>query len=154
MGVLYSVFPIDAEMTAYLETVGETAPESRQMSRNPTPLEIREVCGRLKDQRVQFFSPPNHAWQVMIEGRNDPEHQPWTLLNISAFNGDETLPHPIWFEKGWPSLILRVVRDLTEYCGTLVLVPDSGGKHVVLSSSSKVQEILRTWEHTAGIDSD
>ena len=60
MGVLYVVFPLDEQMAQYVHEVGAAVSESDQPSRNPTPLEVRDVCGRLTDLRVQMFSPPGH----------------------------------------------------------------------------------------------
>jgi hypothetical protein len=84
----------------------------------------------------------------MIEGLEDPDNEPWTLLNVSDFNGDETSPHEIWFEKGWASLILRVVCGLSAACGPLVIVPDTGCKPIVVSADDDVAMLFATWEHT------
>ena len=148
MGVIYIVEPLDDEIADYLHDVGVIVPEWKGLCRNPTPKEIREVCGNLTDLSVQYFSPPEHHWQVMIEGKNNPENEPWTLLNVRNFNGCEDEPHAISFEKGWPSLILRIVLGLSAKCGPLVVVPDTGDAPLAVSPVDSVENLLTIWEHT------
>jgi hypothetical protein len=152
MGVLYTVVPLDDSITGYLRDVGVVFPEPSIPSRNPTPRELREVAATLADHKVTLHSPPENAWQIMIEGRNDPDNEPWALLNVTDFSGDEAAPHSIWFEKGWPSLILRVVRALSVRCGPLVIVPDTGCKPIVVGAADDPANLFATWEHTRGVD--
>jgi hypothetical protein len=152
MGVLYIVVPLDEQIATYIRDVGGVVPPWDRPSRNPTPQELRAVCGAMSDLKVTVYSPPGHAWQIMIEGLKDPDNEPWTLLNVTGFSGDETLPHSICFEKGWPSLILRVVSGLSAFCGPLVIVPDTGCKPIVVSANDDVAVLFATWEHTRGVD--
>jgi hypothetical protein len=152
MGVLYSIVPLDESIAPYLRDVGVEFTDSGNSSRNPTPLELRAVAAQLTDLHVDLYSPPEHAWQIMIQGKKDPDNEPWTLLNVTEFSGDETVPHAIWFEKGWPSLILRVVHALSLRCGPLVIVPDTGCKPIVVSASDDVGRLFANWEHTRGVD--
>ena len=101
---------------------------------------------------VFYFSPPEHAWQIMISGLIDPDNEPWTLLNLREFDGDECKPHSIWFERGWPSLILRIVHSLSAKCGPLAIVPDTGCPPVVVCPGDDVGVLFVTWEHTRGVD--
>jgi hypothetical protein len=152
MGVLYTIWPLDEPIAVYLRDVGVVFPEASIPSRNPTPLELRAVAADLTDLKVNVYSPPGHAWQIMIGGVNAPDNEPWTLLNVTAFNGDEGVPHAIWFEKGWPSLILRVVHALSVRCGPLAVVPDTGCKPIVVSPGDDVDSLFANWEHTRGVD--
>jgi hypothetical protein len=152
MGVLYTVVPLDEPIAGYIRDLGGVAPSFDAPSREPTPQELRTVCRSLTDLKVTMYSPPGHAWQIMIEGLRDPDNEPWTLLNVRDFNGDETVPHSIWFEKGWPSLILRIVGSLAAYCGPLVIVPDTGCVPIVVSAEDDVSVLFTTWEHTRGVD--
>ena len=148
MGVLYIVLPLDEEIAAYIREAGGVVPSLNAPSREPTPQEVRAVCCSLADFKVTAYSPPDHAWQIMIQGLRDPDHEPWTLLNVSDFDGDESAPHSIWFEKGWPSLILRIVVKLAACCGPLVIVPDTGCMPIAVSAQDNVSALLATWEHT------
>ncbi len=151
MGVLYSIVPIDKQVADYLHEIGVSVPDWKNISRNPTPQELRMICGRMTDVKVDFLASPNHAWQIMFEGLNNPEHEPWTLLNVRKFNGDETVPHEIWFEKGWPSLIVHIVHDLTAVCGSLVIFPDTGCRPLVVKADDDAQQLFATWEHASGL---
>lgn len=153
MGVLYSIVPLDEQIADYLLTLDVELPSHEIPARNPTPRELRLVCNDLTDLKVTQHLSPEDAGQITFEGLKDPENEPWTLLNVTDFNGDESLPHAIWFEKGWPSLILRIVCKLAAYCGPLVIVPDTGCKPIVVSESDDVAILFATWEHTFGADS-
>ena len=152
MGVLYIISPLEKAIAVYLREIGVAVPNCSIPSRNPTPQELRTTCARLTDLKVDLFLPPKCAWQIVIQGLQDPDNEPWTILNVTDFNGDETVPHAIWFEKGWPSLILRIVHALSMTCGPLVIVPDTGCTPVVVNSSDDVGVLFATWEHTRGID--
>lgn len=155
MGVIYSVFPLDDEIADYLRDMGIAVPGVDRPARNPTPREVREVCASLTDCRAEILTPPKYdGWQVNLEGRAAPEREPWTVLQVSDFNGSEEAPHSIWFEKGWPELILRVVHGLARTCGPLVIIPDTGEDPAVVTSSDLVDEILRAWEHTEDVEDE
>src|SRR5687768_5247991 len=104
---MYHIWPADEAHVADLLPAGTTLPDAAIPSRNPTPSEIRMVAAALTDLHVGVWSPPEHEWSVSFKDLTDPHAQPWTVLNVSDFNGDEGAPHEIWFEKGWLSLILR-----------------------------------------------
>lgn len=152
MGVLYTIVPLDESIVPCLRDLGVSFSDFGCPSRNPTPAELRDVAAELTDLHFDLYSPPEHDWQIMIQGKKDPDHEPWTLLNVLNFNGDETSAHEIWFEKGWPSLILRIVHALAKRCGSLVIVPDTGCKPIVVSSADDVGQMFATWEHTRGAD--
>ncbi|HWB05787.1 MAG TPA: hypothetical protein VG796_22390 [Verrucomicrobiales bacterium] len=158
MGVFYSVAPLDDSLAACFREVGVELPQNRGYSRNPTPQEARDVCLALTEFNVEAFAPPECAWRIVIMGRKDSpaaseidyETEPWTTLNVHDFDGNETTPHTIWFEKGWPALILRIVHALTEKCGTLIIIPDTGCKPLAVRAADDVRELYDSWEHALG----
>jgi hypothetical protein len=150
VGVLYSVFPLDDEIATYVRDTGGSVPRFKRSSRHPTPAEIRAACDALPKQRTEYNVNPTGVWQAMVQGANDPDTEPWTLLNVQEFSGSEDEPHRIWFEKGWPSLILEIVRRLAGPCGPLVIVADTGAAPLVVSHSDSTEELFATWEHTRG----
>jgi hypothetical protein len=157
MGVFYCVVPLDAEIRPHILAAGATVPESNRATRNPTPREIRNVCSKLTDIEAHINSPLDRPWQVRnvwqaVLGDADYDHHPWTRLNVHDFNGREDQPHSIWFEKGWPSLILRVVHALSVQCGPLVVWPDMGDPPIVVSATDTVAELLRSWQHTRNLE--
>jgi hypothetical protein len=152
MGVLSCVVPLDDSIVGWLRDRKVDVPELIEGNRNPTPREVRHVCAEMKDVRTKIYAPPHHAYQVMFEGLTNPNVEPWTLLNISKYNGNEDYPHEIWFEKGWPSLILRVVLSLSKHCGSLVIIPDTGCDPIVVNRDGDVRNLLQRWDHTRGVD--
>jgi hypothetical protein len=142
----YHIVPLGDEMVTYLGDVGVAVPDWSPPSRDPTPQEIRTVCGSLTDFKVQVFSPPGHEWQLMIEGLTDPGKEQILLLRVAKFSGDESIPHQTWFETRWPSLILRIVRALSVSCGPLVIVDTSGCTPIVVTSDNNLDSLLASWE--------
>jgi len=148
MGVLYAIVPVDDEIADYLREMGESVPEADAAPRNPTPREIRAVCDALPGQRVHYSFKFGAFWQAVVEGAADPEQEPWTLLNIAEFSGSEDEPHPISFDKGWPSLILEIVRRLSVSCGPLAVIPDTGEAPIAVTGQDSIEDLLGRWEHT------
>ena len=148
MGVLYYIRPLDEEMAAVLEEMGASVPNGESPSRNPTPSELREACGKLRDFKVTFNVKPESYWQAVIDGIKSDDG---TILNIDNFDGAENQPHDeIWFEKGSPSLILEIVRRVAKLCGPLVVWPDCGDRPIAVTGKDSVKKLLNEWEHTQG----
>lgn len=154
MGVFYSVAPLDETTIEYLHQVGANIPERVVESRNPTLEEVRAACADIRNLKVEVFTPPTHAWQVVIGDVNDHPNEPFTILNVDEFKGCESEPHSIWFDKGWPVLILQIVHSLSRRCGPLAIVPDTGCTPIVVTSSDDIDSLLQTWSHTRGIPDD
>ena len=148
MGVIYHIEPLDDEMAALLEEMGASVPESAQPSRNPTPAEVREVCGALRDYTTEFNVKRNSYWQAIIEATKGRDEG--TVLNVEKFKGAEDKPHGIWFEKGSPALILEILKRLAKHCGPLVVVPDTGDSPLAVTAKASVKKLLNDWDHTAG----
>jgi len=91
-------------------------------------------------------------WQAMITSVDDPESGWWTLLNITS-RGEPDEPQEIWFEKGYPELIVEIVSRLTTQCGTLVVIPDTGCSPLIISPGDDSSELCSRWEHFTGTDS-
>jgi hypothetical protein len=147
MGVFYHIQPFDDEMASFLEAMGAAVPDSDTASRNPTPAEVRAVCGALPDVKVEFNVKAKSHWQAVIDSTKRDEG---TLLNMEKFKGAEDKPLPFFFEKGSPSLILEIVKRLAKQCGPLVVVPDTGDAPIAVTSTASVKKLLKEWEHTAG----
>ena len=149
MGVLYSVLPLDARTRKALAQYGVTEVPAEE-GRNPTPAEVRGTLGELPGYRVQYETPSieDGSWGATVEDAANPEEGPWTHLRSREYAGERE-PIELGFEKGWPDLIVRIVVRLTEACGTLVIVPDTGEAPLVVSRGSDSEVLLRTWEHVA-----
>jgi hypothetical protein len=111
-------------MRTWLDESGVGYPD--KPSRFPTGNEIKAALSRLGDLSVSVNdNGPNKTWQAFIESRDSRDDGPWTLLTIDNFTGDD-LPQKVWFEKGWESLIKRVLGEFAQSCGPLVLLADTG----------------------------
>jgi hypothetical protein len=152
MGVLYVVFPLDQQMAEYLRSIEVKLPRADSWGRNPTLEQVRAVCAALPDMQVEISS-SRQWWHASFRGRADRQIEAWADLHVSDFNGNESLPHSICFEKGWPCLMLRIVHALSAYCGTLVVVPDTGCAPIAVSAGDDPARLLASWEHARPADS-
>jgi len=157
MGVLYFVFPVDDKARAALPDLGvdDAPPED---GRNPTPTEIRAVLGALQGFRCTYTEEPviGSMWQATVEDAHDPERGAWTLINVSKYPG-ETQQAELWFEKGWPDLMLQIMVGLAGICGPLFIFPDTGGAALVVRRGDDPAALYESWQHTnpdQGINDD
>jgi len=116
-------------------------------ARNPTPAEIRTVLASLPGYRASFNDPPTigTAWQADVEDAIAPESGAWTLVNMSEYPGED-VPGKVWFEKGWPDLIVQILVKLAARTGPLVLVADCGGSPLLIQATDDPAALCRTWQ--------
>jgi hypothetical protein len=132
MGVLWTVWPLDNEMRQWLDETG--VPYPAKASRFPTGAEIKAALDDLTEHQVEITDNGiGGSWQAFVTHKCGPDEHEWTLLNVSEFSGDEH-PQKLWFEKGWPSLIVLILERLTPKSGPLVLIPDTGETPSVIDS--------------------
>ena len=149
MGVLYSVAPLDNGLRDALPGMGVLrAPAAN--GRHPTPQELRSVLADLKGYKATFNDPAEvgDTWQASIEDAHDPESGPWTLLNVSEYKGEFEAAE-MWFEKGWPDLIVTILVAVTAYTGPLVLLADCGGVPLVIQQGDDPEQLYRSWQMDA-----
>ena len=148
MGVIYSVFPLDDKFRAALSEYDQQD-EGWPDGRNPSIAEVRHALDGLIGFKADFEPTPvsGGAWGATIEDATHPEEGPWTTLRTLNYI-DEAVPTEIYFEKGWPDLIVSTVARLAKTCGTLCLVPDTGEAPLVVHSGADPIHLLNAWEHT------
>ena len=130
MGTIWIVWPLDGDMTSYLDSLGIEYPEGR--SRFPTGREIKEVLRELSGYNIEINDNGLSAtWQAMIIQSDQVAEPEWALLNISRYSGDDRRQELV-FEKGDEELIKKVLRLLVLKCGPLVLIDDAGGEPQVI----------------------
>ncbi len=130
MGVLWTVWPLDEQMKSWLDETGVSYPNLS--SRWPKGSEIKTVVASLGNFDVKVNDNGIGAtWQASIVAKEGGDSGEWTLLNISKYSGDEE-EQELWFEKGWESLITRILTQLTAYSGPLVLIADTSGEPTVI----------------------
>jgi hypothetical protein len=149
MGVFYIVDPLDDEGRDWLGETGVALPRGRQDGRHPTPAEIRAVCDNLDGVRVDYnVSATKKVWQANVQAVKGPDLDRGTLLDVDKWGGSEQERQRIVFEKGDPSLILRIVHGLSAHCGPLAVIPDSGESPIVAWAEAKLEKLLPEWEPT------
>lgn len=122
MGVMWTVWPLDSEMTIWLSEQGISFPALP--SRWPTGSEIKRALVDL-GLTVQITDNGHMApWHAFVkEAADDPENK-WALLIIQDYSGDHE-PQKPHFEKGHEPLIRRIISRLAFACGPLVLINDA-----------------------------
>lgn len=146
MGVLYIVTPPTDEVSDWFAETGIILPEAVS-SRSPLLSEIRHSLNSLEGYTVDYTENGlGSRWQAMITSTEDPESGRWTLMNITSLN-DPSEPQEIWFEKGHPELIVQILCRLSSECGTLVVIPDTGCRPLVITPSDDPEQLCATWEH-------
>ncbi|MBN2385148.1 hypothetical protein JXQ70_19920 [bacterium] len=148
MGVIYTVYPIDDRARKAAPDIGLINPPAED-GRHPTPSEIRAVVGDLDGFKASYTEHPifHKPWQVMVEHAQDPDNGGWTLINVSEYLGEDQ-PTEIWFEKGWPDLIIRIMVGLSRTCGPLFILPDTGEAALVVRPGDNPVYLYESWEHT------
>ena len=138
MGILYTVWPLDAQAQEWLRSLDIDVPVST--SRWPRRTEIEQVLGELQGFKVEYtLNGPGQRWDAFVSDGEEDEN--WTLLHAEPHENDDDCTH-LSFEKGEPTLIVALLRSLSAATGTLMLVPDIGCPPMVVSASRSVAEIV------------
>lgn len=131
MGVLWTTYPLNDEMTEWLDSL--EVPYPKTPSRFPTGREVKDAIAELGGVKVTIRDNGVGAtWQAWLESESKPDEL-WTLLNITNYSGDNE-SQEIWFEKGHDQLIKQVLAVICKKCGPLVLIPDTGGDPEVVGA--------------------
>jgi hypothetical protein len=141
MGTLYAVLTLDRECATWLDAEGIPHPFVSDSSRYPTPREISEVLSQLSGYAVTIELEQGGIWSATVEAADGP----WTTVRIRDFRSEET-PHEFHFSKGWPEVIFTITERLSQHCGTLVVVDDSGCPPVMVSPGADIGELLRRYK--------
>jgi hypothetical protein len=119
---------------------------SHKPGRNPTPRELRGVLDELTDFTVDYFVSQDN-WQADIRANAGvPLLRSTALLNVIDFQGDETMPHLICFEKGDMKLNILIVERLSRICGTLYVIPDTGARPLPVTPGIDPTEAAKLWK--------
>lgn len=139
MGVLYTAWPVDQQMTEWLDELDIEAPKAA--SRFPSKVETRNALGALRDLRIKYTdNGPGARWSAFIDCADDDTL--WTVLHAEPKDGNDDVTE-IHFEKGEPALILALLRDLSSVTGPIVLIADTGDAPVVVHRSIPFAESVR-----------
>lgn len=131
MGVLWTVWPLDEQMTAWLDDQGIAYPT--QPSRFPTGAEIRAVLSSFPGNVEVTENGDGGPYSAYVtQGMGEAER--WTLLQVTEFTGNSH-PQELWFEKGDEELIKDLLQRLTRACGPLALIADVGDPPQIINVS-------------------
>ena len=146
MGVLYTIGSTTGEVAEWLNESGFTV-SSDESSRLPLLGEICGALNSLEDSSIEYTDGGiGSPWQAMVTSSDDPERGAWTLLNITKLRPPSE-PQELWFEKGFPELIVSILSKIANSSGTLIVVPDTGCAPLVVPPNSIPEELCAQWEH-------
>lgn len=123
MATSYTVLSITNEALDWLKKKGVAYSASSQSSRYPSLNEIRNVLDDLKDCTTAYTI-STQTWQAVISDDKDR----WTSLVVLDYHGKEgedDISHKFYFEKGWPNLMERILKELSRICGPFVLMSNA-----------------------------
>lgn len=149
MGVNYVVAPLDDEFREQLDEEEIEYPNVDKASKNPSPKEVLKALSEFEGLAVEsrFIS---KEWHAAIEGEADDFYTIARIDNCSGLNTEGYLT----FEKGEPSMLLKIVKVLAKSTGPVGLVPDTGEYPAIVCEDSNVDEIIANWEHTEEFDDE
>jgi hypothetical protein len=137
VGILYTVWPLDAEAREWLTSEGISFPDGP--SRWPTRSELEKVLGELRGFSVDYtVNGASQRWDASVDDGDEDGN--WTLLHAEPQDDDSCTK--VSFEKGEPTLIVAILRSLSADVGPLMLLPDVGCPPMVVSTSRSVQDIV------------
>jgi len=102
-------------------------------SRFPSGAEIKDVISRLSGFDVTIADNGiGGIWQASIVSKLGGDIGEWTVLNVNEYTGDHE-EQKLWFEKGWESLIQKILGELVKTTGPLVLIDDASSHPQVIA---------------------
>jgi hypothetical protein len=145
MGVIYSVFPVNNEVKEWLKRQDIQIPAEPFESRNATPDEVVRALKSIDGITVDYTVPTiGGTWQADITSLPDPSKGAWTLINMDNYEGN-LVSREMWFEKGWPDLIILILKNVSSFTGPLMLLPDTGDRPLVVTPECNINEMLEMW---------
>ena len=132
MGVIYTVIPLDEKLQNYLLESKTDVPPNVKFGRNPS---VKEIKLALENRGIRLLNLNSEIIGKQVDIQVESEKAPfqWTVIKSAEKYIDEDAPIEIYFSKGWIELIFEIVSELSKYCGTLIIIPDTGDKPIVIT---------------------
>lgn len=139
--IFWVVWPLDNDMRDWLSTCGVVYP---QMSSSlPTGLAIQAVLQELNDYDVHIQCHGlNQPWHAEIRMKNDTVGAPRALLGITTYSGNDH-PQELHFVHADEQIVVDILSRLSQWCGPLVAIPDTGAVPLVVQSPDTIFASLR-----------
>jgi|GEM_PF-1249117 len=153
MSLHYLVSPLRAneKFAHWLHDFGIVLPSSTE-SRFPTLREIYFVLEHLEDctfdSANDYFTGGTH-WEADIIKRDCFDDQgvgEWANLCVMNYQGNDDTPLAFYFRKGFVRLMILIVQRLTEICGPLVIVQNSGYIPLLVTPETDIDQVVQTWD--------
>ena len=145
MGVMYSVFPLQAELCEWLDEQGVAYPDVP--SRNPTLDELKAVIAARPQWHAELSAQVmGKSWNALLTGIPQAGHEPWCVLQIIALQPGE---NEFYFENGDPVMILDFLIGLCKFTGPLVLISDAGDLPLLVQAGDSAQVLFDDWSNDA-----
>jgi hypothetical protein len=122
MGNAYQVALPTYETLAELASKGYRVQPVPEPGRFPSPREIRTVLDVMDNASVTY-NVGEGRWSADVLVDEGDVVLPDAHLMVVGYKGDENTPLRFFFEKGVPSLNLRILYRISEICGPLLLLP-------------------------------
>lgn len=74
--------------------------------------------------------------------KNDANGAPRAVLGITAYSGDEH-PQELYFVHADEQIVVEILSKLSQWCGPLVAIPDTGTVPMVVQSPDLTSANLR-----------
>ena len=141
MGVMYSVFPLQAQLCEWLDEQGVAYPDVP--SRNPKLEELKAVIEARPQWRAELSAEVmGKSWNALLTGIPQVGREPWCVLQIIVLQPGE---NEFYFENGDPVMIFDFLVGLCEFTGPLVLISDAGDLPLLVQAGDSAQVLFDGW---------
>jgi len=141
MGNAYIVALPTNETLADLASKGYRLQPVLDPARYPTIREIRAVLDALEHTSVTY-NIGEFRWSADVLMDEGDVVLSDAHLMVVGYKGDEDVPLRFFFEKGVPSLNIRILHRISGICGPLLLLPQFEAPILVTPERSE-EELLR-----------
>lgn len=118
---------------AWLTGLGFVLPTRWKGNRNPTPRELRQIVEFLPDTVTHnIYVDDGNKLGWCIEDTSDG-----TILHVQDYcrDGAEDVPHFVYFYRGSPELVVKIMERIAQFCGPF-FVGESGGEIIIVEAGT------------------
>jgi hypothetical protein len=146
MSTTYCPVPLNEECAAWLDAERVSHPPVSASYRNPTPTEIIQVLGSLRDYQYEICTNLEHrTWDAHLSWAANPSRGPSTTIALADYRGDDS-PCQFCFYGGWLEVIFLVLERLSHICGPLALADGACGIPYLIQPGTGLDIMIREYE--------
>ena len=143
MGVLYSIIAI-SELEEADDLSLDLSGQCRSSSRKPTVDELRNVVGSVNSYEVEWFDDQNNTLVASITEL--PIQDPSEQATMVIMNYREEGREDYYFKKGSPMLLIKLIKEIVNLCGSQIIYPDSGEPPLLISKDASIEQLYQKWQ--------